>query len=187
VIVHVGASTLAQVEDGSALAPETIRRLACDSAIVPLFEDADGTTLSVGRRRRSVPASLGRALRARDGTCRFPGCENRLFLESHHIVHWAHGGETNADNLVRFCGRHHRLLHEGGYSVERLRSGALRFKDRAGRVLRDSPRSPTGDARALPATDSFLRPGSGERLDLDFAVSGLAAATSSASSCGTCP
>ena len=126
-------------------------------------------------------------MRARDGTCRFPGCENRRFLESHHIIHWAHGGETNAENLVRFCHLHHRLLHEGGYSVERLRSGALRFKDRVGRILRDSPMSPAGDVRALPQTDSLLQAGSGEGLDLDYAVSGLAATSSSASSCGTCP
>jgi hypothetical protein len=72
--------------------------------------------------------------------------------------------------------------------VERLRSGALRFKDRVGHVLRDSPMPPAGDAQGLPASDSFLLAGSGERMDLDYAVSGLAATSaSSASSCGTCP
>ena len=189
-VVHVDAETLAQrpadpledvagrpgsarIEDGSALAPETIRRLACDCSIVPLLECADGETLSVGRRRRSAPSALARALRARDGTCVFPGCENRRFLETHHIVHWAHGGETDRDNCVRLCGRHHRLHHEGGYSLERLESGELRFRDRRERLLRDSPRAPRGDAAAIPASESALQRGSGERLDLALTVNGL--------------
>ena len=179
VVVHVGASTLAGIEDGSALAPETIRRLACDCSVVPLFEAEDGETLNVGRRRRSVPPALARALRARDGTCVFPGCENRRFLESHHIIHWAHGGETNSENMARMCHRHHRLLHEGGYAVARLDSGALRFKDRFGRVLRDSPKSPLGDADSVRESEASLQPGSGERLDLDLAVSGLISSASS--------
>jgi HNH endonuclease len=27
-------------------------------------------------------------------------------------VHWRDGGETDLDNLILLCGRHHRLLHE---------------------------------------------------------------------------
>lgn len=194
IVVHVDAETLAQdpadppggasedvaerpgsarIEDGSALAPETIRRLACDCSIVPLLEGADGETLSLGRRRRSVSAALERALRARDGTCVFPGCENRRFLETHHVVHWAHGGETDPDNCVRLCGRHHRLLHEGGYSVERLGSGELRFVNGFGRVLRDAPPAPHGDPGAIPRSAAPLHAGSGERLDLDLTLSGL--------------
>jgi hypothetical protein len=191
IVVHVDAETLAQdrpggasediaerpgsarIEDGSALAPETIRRLACDCSIVPLLEGADGETLSLGRRRRSVSAALERALRARDGTCVFPGCENRRFLETHHVVHWARGGETDPDNCVRLCGRHHRLLHEGGYSVERLGSGELRFVNRSGRVLRDAPAPPRGDAAAIPRSAAPLHAGSGERLDLDLTLGAL--------------
>jgi predicted restriction endonuclease len=32
-------------------------------------------------------------------------------------VHWIHGGETNLDNLVLLCKRHHRMIHEGGWQL----------------------------------------------------------------------
>ena len=64
-------------------------------SVVALVE-RDGKPLSVGRRTRSVPASIRRALLARDGRCQFPGCERRRFVDAHHIVHWARGGETTS-------------------------------------------------------------------------------------------
>ena len=87
----------------SPLAPETARRLACDASIVRLIE-RDGRPLSVGRKTRSIPPALQRALHARDGGCRFPGCGSRRFVDAHHIAHWAHGGATELANLVQLCG-----------------------------------------------------------------------------------
>ena len=127
VIVHVDRAVLegaaaapgsrhrgrCEVEDGSALAAETARRLSCDASVVQV-EERDGRTLSVGRKTRSVPPAMRRALRARDGGCRFPGCGNHRFTDAHHIRHWAAGGETSLANLIQLCRRHHRLLHEGG-------------------------------------------------------------------------
>ncbi len=72
----------------------------------------------MGRKTRSVPPALRRALRARDGGCRFPGCGNHRFTDAHHIEHWADGGETSLTNLIQLCRRHHRLLHEGGFLLE---------------------------------------------------------------------
>ena len=92
-----------------AICAESARRLACDASLV-----------SVGRKSRVVPAAMRRALDARDeGRCRFPGCENRRWVDAHHIVHWARGGETKLDNLVLLCSRHHRLVHEGGFGLAR--------------------------------------------------------------------
>ena len=75
---------------------------------------------SVARRACSRRA-LRRALNARDGGCRFPGCASRRFVDAHHIEHWADGGATDLDNLVQLCGHHHRLLHEGRYAITRQR------------------------------------------------------------------
>ena len=72
----------------------------------------------VGRKRRIPPRRLRRALRCRDRGCRFPGCGHRRFLHAHHIVHWSAGGKTSFTNLILLCGRHHRLVHEGGDRVE---------------------------------------------------------------------
>ena len=50
--------------------------------------------LDVGRRQRSVGWWLRKALEARDGGCRFPGCGSWLRTHAHHITPWAQGGET---------------------------------------------------------------------------------------------
>src|SRR5262249_30681874 len=62
VVVHADEAVLAhdaaggcELEDGSALAPETARRLACDASLV-----------RHGRRTRTIPAALRRALKRRD-------------------------------------------------------------------------------------------------------------------------
>jgi hypothetical protein len=189
-VVHVDAAALSadvegrsELADGPVLSPETARRLGCDAETVTAIE-RDGLPLSVGRARRSVPPRLRRLLEARDGgTCRFPGCENRRHLDAHHRLHWARGGETSLENLVLLCFHHHRLVHEGGYTIEDDPSGHLRFRNRYG-VLCPSlpPRPPPGSAEELVAenTESGLtldahtnRNGYGDPLDLELAVAAV--------------
>jgi hypothetical protein len=55
--------------------------------------------LSVGRKTRTIPPAIRRALRSRDDRCRFPGCDHARTLQAHHIEHWAKGGETKLENL----------------------------------------------------------------------------------------
>ena len=96
---------------------EAARRVACDAGIVVLRHAADGQVLDVGRRTRTVPSAMRRALLSRDrGQCQFPGCESR-HCDAHHVEHWADGGETRLQNLVLACRFHHRALHEGGFRV----------------------------------------------------------------------
>ncbi len=106
--------------DGTCVSAETARRLACDCGVVEMHEDAHGRALSVGRRTRTIPPAIARALARRDTTCRFPGCTNRRFLDGHHVIHWAHGGQTSIDNLIHLCNRHHGFVHEHGYRIEWL-------------------------------------------------------------------
>jgi hypothetical protein len=80
----------------------------------------------VGRKTRSIPPALARALKARDGGCRFPGCTHVWFTEGHHVKHWADGGETKLGNLITLCRFHHRLVHEGGFGLHVLDDGAER-------------------------------------------------------------
>ncbi|HVM96654.1 MAG TPA: DUF222 domain-containing protein [Candidatus Acidoferrales bacterium] len=103
------------IEHGPVVAAETLRRIACDAAIVRILETGDGEPLDVGRKTRVISPALQRALKRRDRGCRFPGCANTRFVDGHHIKHWADGGATRLDNLVLLCRHHHRLLHEGGY------------------------------------------------------------------------
>jgi Domain of unknown function (DUF222) len=182
VVVHVDATDGKGIlEDGSALADETARRLACDASVVEMVEQ-DGVPLSVGRKTRTIPPSIRRALQARDRRCRFPGCDNRRFLDAHHIQRWASGGETKVGNLVLLCGRHHRFVHEAGYSIDVLADGTIEFRDPWGGPVAAAPRSHPGDAdrlleqnRSLEIDAETCESGDGDRMDLALAVDALLA------------
>ncbi|MBV8430423.1 MAG: DUF222 domain-containing protein [Solirubrobacterales bacterium] len=195
VVVHVDVETLAhervqercEIAGGPAIAPETLRRLGCDGSVVRIIE-REGRPLSVGRRKRTVPAPLRRALRSRDGGCRFPGCTHKQFLHAHHIQHWARGGPTKLDNLVQLCSYHHRLVHEGGFCVEPSGKRGVRFRRPDGRCipqanLGPSPQGPGLElqhrAQELVIDADTCKPRSlGDRLDYGMAVEGLCARAS---------
>ena len=134
VIVHVSEES-SWLDDGPHVSAETSRRLGCDCSVIRVLESDEGEPLSIGRGSRTVPPAIRRALRLRDDGCRFPGCTRRHFVDAHHIKHWSMGGETRLDNLVQLCREHHRLVHEGGFSCERSRSGEIVFKDARERPL----------------------------------------------------
>lgn len=101
VVVHVDAEVLArgtagrcEIEHHTAIAAETARRLCCDGGIVATVDGPRGEPLSVGRRTRSIPPALRRALMSRDRGCRFPGCPATHRLHGHHVRHWAEGGRV---------------------------------------------------------------------------------------------
>ena len=146
VMVHVDQDVLAPdgqwaatLEDGTRVSAETLRRVACDAGLVPCR--AAGDTVDVGRRTRSIPPAIRRALWLRDRGCRFPGCTHTRFLHGHHIHHWLHGGATRLDNLVLLCGRHHQLVHEGGFQVQfQNETSGIVFTAPSGRSLPQVPR-----------------------------------------------
>ena len=117
---------------------ETSRRLTCDASVVQVEEDRSGSVLNVGRKRRTVPSSIRRALQVRDGTCRYPGCVCS-FTEAHHVRHWAEGGETRLGNLLLLCRRHHRAVHEGGIRIQGEVTGTVAFLTKEGRLIGRSP------------------------------------------------
>ncbi len=101
------------------LSPTVAKRLACDANLTTVIENDRGEVLNIGRRSRIIPRAISHALRIRDGGCRFPGCCQKTYTDSHHIKHWADGGETSMDNLVTLCRFHHGLLHKGEYRIHR--------------------------------------------------------------------
>jgi hypothetical protein len=134
IVVHVDAETLVhsragrcELEHGPSIAAETARRLGCDASVVKILENGEGEPLSVGRKTRTIPPGIRRALNARDQGCRFPGCSFKRYVDGHHVQHWAHGGETSLANLVTLCRFHHRLVHEGQVIIQTLDDGAFRF------------------------------------------------------------
>ncbi|MFN8035473.1 MAG: DUF222 domain-containing protein [Acidimicrobiia bacterium] len=133
--VHVDLATLAGLQPDEApgdltayrhdldrigpVRPSTIRRLACDAILNRLGIHRDHPELidlghiDLGRRSRVISPKLRRALIARDGGCSIAGCDRpHHWCDAHHIVHWADGGNTDLENLVLLCRRHHTQVHE---------------------------------------------------------------------------
>ena len=138
VMLHVTAETRdssAHLENGPHVTAETSKRICCDASISRLLSDDKGEPISIGRKSRTIPPPMRRAMRARDKGCRFPGCTRRHFIDGHHIRHWSDGGDTSLDNLVQLCRHHHRLVHEGGFGCERNARGRIVFTNPSGAAL----------------------------------------------------
>jgi len=139
VVVHVDDAALKDQGGKSHLPVESVRRISCDADLVEVTEDPKGILLNLGRKHRVVSPPLKRALLARDRHCSFPGCAHEKWLAAHHVMHWADGGETSLENTVLLCSSHHRLLHEGGFTMHKNFAGDWYFKDSGGRTLPDVP------------------------------------------------
>jgi hypothetical protein len=111
-LVKEPGSRAAELEWSQPIPAETARRIACDCTLTPVI---DGEAHGSGR---VVPGWMRRQLVARDRRCRFEGCDvPPAWTDAHHIRHWADGGVTKLWNLVLLCRRHHRMVHEGGWSL----------------------------------------------------------------------
>ena len=190
VVVHLDQDVLGPdgalagtLEDGTHVSAETLRRVACDCGLVAA--GADGGELGGGRRSRTIPPSIRRALMLRDHGCAFPGCTHTRFLHGHHIRHWLHGGETSVDNLALLCTVHHHLVHEGGWTIVRGADGRLVFTSPASRGLpHESQRERVehivtwlgewADAHSVkPGPDTNMPRWDGSTPDYDLAVGAL--------------
>jgi hypothetical protein len=170
-----------EIEQGPSIPVETARRLACDASLLSVLENEHGEPLDVGRKTRSIPPAIRRALRTRDAGCRFPGCTHQRYIDAHHIEHWADGGQTKLSNLVTLCRLHHRLVHEGQIRIETPSSGGWRFVRPDGRhyeMIRRTAPAYTGEELAHTHAELGIRIDRntaatrwrGERMDYELGV-----------------
>ena len=110
---RIGAATaLGTPSAGQLLPPETVRRLACDAAVIPVVLGSRGEILDQGRAVRLATTAQLVALWHRDRRCTFPGCTIPAhWTDAHHIRHWVDDGPTDLTNLTLLCGRHHTVVH----------------------------------------------------------------------------
>ena len=170
-----------RTESGQTVSASSVLRMMCTSASQIMVHATDGRPLDLGRSQRHASDRQRRALRSRDGSCRFPGCTQRHRLIPHHVAWWSRGGPTDMDNLASLCPTHHRAVHELGYAAAALGQGRFTFHRPDGSVIPDQ-----GDTRCdaagrlteAPVTNTTIVPTwGGEHLDLDHVIGGLAANT----------
>ncbi len=91
-----------------------------------------------------------------------------------------------ADNLIRLCRHHHRLVHEGGFNRERSSQGEVVFTSPANERLEPYARTPWHRHRREPSplsrqvntkhidhTTRVTQWYAGERMDWHLAVANL--------------
>ncbi len=118
-------------------------RYLCDCFIHVIIRDANGSPHTFGRARYVVPRKLFREVAARDGGCRFPGCDRNVrHCEAHHIKWWRppHLGTTDYNNLTLLCSRHHHIVHQQDLDLKLLPSGQLDVTWHDGRQRTSQPR-----------------------------------------------
>jgi hypothetical protein len=103
---------------------ETVARVVCTAGTVPVVFDETGQAIDVGREQRLFTRRQRIALAARDGGCRWPGCERPpAWTEAHHVRHWKRDrGPTDLENGILLCRHHHVLLHDNHWEI-RLAGG----------------------------------------------------------------
>ena len=112
-----------EIEGFGSIPRVTAERMLCDCALGRVVQGRS-QILDLGRRTRTVPDRLRRAIVLRDQHCQFPGCRAPAsWCDSHHLVLWTRGGETNVENLALLCRRHHVAVHEGGWKLARGPNG----------------------------------------------------------------
>lgn len=125
IVLHIDSDALRGHTDsagttahGTLLSAETVRRLACNSNILPIQFGGDGAVLDIGRRKRRFPGHMVRAIAARDGGCCYPGCTMPAArTEIHHVRSWLEGGSTSVANGCCLCVGHHHALHAGRFTM----------------------------------------------------------------------
>ena len=164
ILVLITAETLfgadeqpAELHGYGKISPETARRRARQAAHWTPVERHPVTDeiLRVGRRRK-VPPGLQRWLRARDGTCRFPGCRtNAVISEIDHTRPWSHGGVTDHDNLEHLCRRHHMFKSRGFWKACQNTPGVIEWTSPGGRTYRTDPHLTLASGHLSPASQHF--------------------------------
>jgi hypothetical protein len=73
-----------------------------------------------GRLGYRPTAAQDAYVRARDHTCRAPGCTRRAQrCDIDHLDDWSSSHDTSIANLALLCRRHHRAKHIGAYRIRR--------------------------------------------------------------------
>ena len=146
-----------------AVSVATVERRACTAGTITLTVDGHpdnaGQPLNLGRERRLFSRAQRLALAARDGGCRWPGCERPpSWCEAHHIQHWQrdHGKTDIADGIL-LCRHHHLLAHNNGWEIERA-GPSYQLIPPSGPQTGPPPDAPTGGHRSDPPAEPIDMP-----------------------------
>jgi hypothetical protein len=107
------------LDSGARVGRQALEAILCDSTVEVTARAGDGRYMDYGRKQRTAPPALKRALLAEVGfTCAADGCTSRRRLQVHHLISWAEGGRTDQGELVVLCWFHHHVVvHERHFEI----------------------------------------------------------------------
>ncbi len=111
--------SICETQAGIPLPVSRVREMCCDANIIPIVLGGANEVLDLGRASRTANKPQRLALRVEHRTCAKPNCEVSFNnCRIHHIAWWwEHLGETNLDNLIPICEKHHHQLHQGLWAL----------------------------------------------------------------------
>ncbi len=118
-----------EIEGIGPVARSALDQLGCDARFTRFFMAGPSKVLDMGRSVRNATPAQRKALAVRDRHCRFPSCRRQpQWCEAHHIAGWVESlGETNINNLILLCRRHHTLIHNSRWTITRTPNGDFEF------------------------------------------------------------
>jgi hypothetical protein len=115
--------------------PEVVEMAACDAQQLgrldqkPVDAHAGDHAAPLPRATQTIPPAIRRHVLRRDhGRCVVPGCRHATYVDLHHLVARAEGGQHDSNLLVTLCGAHHRAVHQGTLIIEGAVSQGLTFR-----------------------------------------------------------
>ena len=118
-VVERGAARGVIIDVNATVSGETVRQLCCDAELNRVVTRDRSTILDFGTTTRLASDAQYYAMVARDGGCRWPGCDRPPgWCEAHHIDEVVRDdGPTNLNMLALFCSTHHHLVHQPGWEL----------------------------------------------------------------------
>ena len=118
----IGAAPGAEISADGLITPELLTELAASAKLVPLVHPG----YAPPEPGYTPSKALADFVRARDLTCRFPGCDVPAWCcELDHTIPHAQGGKTHAANIKCYCKLHHLLKTFWSWHEQQLADGTL--------------------------------------------------------------
>jgi len=123
------AAIRCEIEGIGPVAQTVLHQMCCNARFSRFIMAGESLILDMGRSTRDATPAQRRALVVRDRHCVFSSCDRQpKWCDVHHIEGWvADLGETNIDNLVLLCRRHHTLVHNSRWTIKRTADGDFEF------------------------------------------------------------
>lgn len=122
---------------------EAVRQLCCDAELNRVVTRGRSAILDYGTTTRFASDAQYYAMVARDGGCRWPGCDRPPgWTEAHHFKEvFRDDGPTDIDEMGLFCSAHHHYLHSPDWQLIGD-ANKLQIRKPDGTLMAAPPRGP---------------------------------------------